>query len=172
MKKRLILACIDFSPVTRRVLDIAAELARLSQADLVVAHVVLTPLPANFGPVQSPVTQGAMGQAHHSARERLDLERERIHQQFGVKPTALLMEATQCSVPLMQEAERLRPSIIVVGSHGYGALGRFLMGSTSQGVLRGAKCPVLVVPSAMADEAASGDADGPQSLFPTPAPKP
>ena len=36
---------------------------------------------------------------------------------------------------------------IVIGSHGHGAIYRALLGSVSEGVLRAAKRPVLVVPA-------------------------
>ena len=37
--------------------------------------------------------------------------------------------------------------MIVVGSHGRGTVGRFLIGSVSDHVVRNAPCPVLVVRS-------------------------
>ena len=37
--------------------------------------------------------------------------------------------------------------MIVMGSHGHGALYELLVGSITQGVLKGAKCPVVVVPA-------------------------
>ena len=39
-------------------------------------------------------------------------------------------------------------SFVVMGSHGHGAMYDLLVGSTTQGVLRQAPCPVLVVPPA------------------------
>ncbi len=53
---------------------------------------------------------------------------------------------------ILAEADRWRPDLIVVGSHGYGAWQRFLLGSVSQAVVSHAKCSVEVVrcPSAMA----------------------
>jgi nucleotide-binding universal stress UspA family protein len=36
--------------------------------------------------------------------------------------------------------------LLVLGSHGRGLVGRLIMGSTSDVVVRGAACPVLVVP--------------------------
>jgi nucleotide-binding universal stress UspA family protein len=46
---------------------------------------------------------------------------------------------------IMSEARRRRASIIVVGSHGMGAIGRFLIGSVSRGIVRDVRCSVLVV---------------------------
>ena len=46
---------------------------------------------------------------------------------------------------ILAEAERFRADVIVVGWRGHGAVRRLLMGSVSRGVVRGAKCAVLVV---------------------------
>jgi nucleotide-binding universal stress UspA family protein len=37
--------------------------------------------------------------------------------------------------------------VIVLGSHGHGAVRRALLGSVSEGVLHGATRPVLILPS-------------------------
>jgi nucleotide-binding universal stress UspA family protein len=46
---------------------------------------------------------------------------------------------------ILGEAERFQADVIVVGWRGHGAVRRLLMGSISRGVVRGAKCAVLVV---------------------------
>lgn len=46
---------------------------------------------------------------------------------------------------ILEEAERWDADLIVVGSHGYGAWHRFLLGSVSQAVVTHAKCSVEVV---------------------------
>jgi nucleotide-binding universal stress UspA family protein len=46
---------------------------------------------------------------------------------------------------ILGEAERFQADVIVVGWRGHGAVRRLLMGSVSRGVVRGAKCAVLVV---------------------------
>lgn len=47
---------------------------------------------------------------------------------------------------LLRLAERLDPQLIAAGSHGYGALGRLLMGSVSSRLVRAAHCSVLIEP--------------------------
>jgi nucleotide-binding universal stress UspA family protein len=42
-------------------------------------------------------------------------------------------------------AEELHVDVIVVGSHGRGAIERILLGSVSEQIVRHAPCPVLVV---------------------------
>ncbi|HEY3040681.1 MAG TPA: universal stress protein [Pyrinomonadaceae bacterium] len=46
---------------------------------------------------------------------------------------------------ILEQAEQWKADLIVVGSHGYGAWARFLLGSVSQAVVLHAKCSVEVV---------------------------
>jgi nucleotide-binding universal stress UspA family protein len=46
---------------------------------------------------------------------------------------------------ILDEAARFAASVIVLGWRGHGAVRRFLMGSVSRGIVRNAKCAVLVV---------------------------
>ena len=48
---------------------------------------------------------------------------------------------------ITEEADRWQADLIVLGSHGYGAWHRFLLGSVSQAVVSHAKCSVEVVRS-------------------------
>jgi nucleotide-binding universal stress UspA family protein len=46
---------------------------------------------------------------------------------------------------IVSAAEAEHADMIVVGSHGRGAVGRLFLGSVSEHVVRNAPCPVLVV---------------------------
>jgi nucleotide-binding universal stress UspA family protein len=59
---------------------------------------------------------------------------------------------------ILDEAERWGADLIVVGSHGYRAWERFLLGSVSQSVVSHAKCSVEVVRCPHAHKAAKEEA--------------
>ena len=47
---------------------------------------------------------------------------------------------------IVRRAEERGADLLVVGSHGRGAIRRFLLGSVAERVLREAGCPVMIVP--------------------------
>ncbi len=49
---------------------------------------------------------------------------------------------------ILRVAQQEQVDLLVMGTHGYGALGRALIGSVASGVARGASCPLLLVPPA------------------------
>ena len=58
--------------------------------------------------------------------------------------TTSVIEGSPKSV-ILEEAESFGADLIVVGSHGYGAVERFLLGSVSQAIALHAKCSVEIV---------------------------
>ena len=60
---------------------------------------------------------------------------------------------------VLQFAEKVGADVIVTASSGAGVIDRLLVGSTATGVLRGAQCAVLAVPSSGADRNKSWTAD-------------
>lgn len=58
--------------------------------------------------------------------------------------TTTVIEGSPKSV-ILKEAEKFGADLIVVGSHGYGAVNRFMLGSVSHAVSLHAKCSVEIV---------------------------
>ena len=142
---RNILAAVDFSPVTKHVIDRAAELARGLGAKLWLVHVA-APEPIFVGYDAGPQTVREHRAVElHAEHRDLQAKAEELRGK-GLEATALLVQGPTVET-LLAEAERLEIDLFVVGSHGHGRLYDVLVGSTSDGLLRRAGRPVLVVPS-------------------------
>lgn len=66
-------------------------------------------------------------------------------------PTSYLIWEGEPAESIVEAAYAERADLIVVGSHGRGAIGRALIGSVSDEVVRHAPCPVLVVRASRVD---------------------
>jgi len=140
-----LLAALDFSDATGQVLDQAAALAEAFSAELTLLHVA-APDPDFVGYEAGPDTvrdtrAGELRGEHRKLQELADGLRER-----GIPTRALLIQGPTVE-KILDEAARTAAGAIVIGSHGHGALHRVLLGSVSEGVMRGAACPVHVVPT-------------------------
>jgi len=146
---RKILVPVDFSDVTDKVLDEARRIARSFDAKTWLVHVA-APEPDFIGYEVGPAY------IRDSLARNLRDQHQRLQAYQGTF-TAEGLEATSMLVPgipvrkVVAEAERLAPDLIIIGSHGHGALYHLLMGSVAESVLKHAACPVLVVPSKLAE---------------------
>jgi nucleotide-binding universal stress UspA family protein len=144
-----ILAAVDFSEVSGRVLEQAAQLAEAFSAELSVVHVA-APDPEFVGYDAGPESvRGQRAAELRGEHRELQAMAEALRQR-GLRARALLIQGPTVE-KLVEEMERLDVDVAVLGSHGHGALRRALLGSVSEGVIRHAPCPVLVVPSRTAD---------------------
>jgi nucleotide-binding universal stress UspA family protein len=138
-----ILAAVDFSPHSDVVLRYAQELGRACSAETIVCHVVakadmlsqLPPMgegyfPANYEELQRAAAEEAAQKAIQSA----GLERAQIE-----------IVAGNPYLEIVQLAHRESVDLIIVGTHGRGAVAHMLLGSVAEKVVRKAPCPVLTV---------------------------
>ena len=141
--KNIILA-IDFSESTQRILDKAIEVAKAFSAHLYIIHVA-APNPDFVGYEASPQWERDSVAAHfHKEHRELGEFSDKARQQ-GIDATALLVQGSTIE-KLILERERLQADLMVVGSHGRNAMFQFVVGSTSEGLIRKAGCPVLIIP--------------------------
>lgn len=142
---KTVLAPIDFSPITDRVVAEAIVLARAMGARLVLFHVVTTP-PA-IGPTPALMDAGAeiVSTADRAAALRLG-KLQRTLRDEGVTAHAVHVTG-DARTEIPAQAERLAADYIVLGSHGRTAIYDVLVGSTATGVLKLATCRVVIVPA-------------------------
>lgn len=142
--KNTILVCIDFSDVTTGVLEEAKRLAGAFSCRLVLLHVCMPePEFVSYDPGPEYIREDfahRCREAHKKAQElQAGLEAERIPAE------ALVVQGTVVE-KIVEKADPAGTRMIVMGSHGHGALYELLVGSATEGVLRRARVPVLVVP--------------------------
>lgn len=145
--KAHILAPIDFSDVTDKVIGEAARLARAFEAKLCLVHIAtpsfgVTTFEAEMG-VSHPREEAAAGLRHDHRRLQ---ECEIACRAEGLDVTSMLVNGTP-GPKIIEEAERMKPLMVVLGSHGHGALHHLLMGSVCEYVMKHGTCPVMIVPS-------------------------
>jgi len=137
-----ILVGVDFSHASRRAADEAQQLAAQMGAQIDLVHIC--PLPPAGAELSVPIDAGAMERAR---RELATVERELRDEGFAAKTHLGVGDPV---AGLLDYIRRLQPALVVVGSHGHGAVLRLLMGSVAESLIRRAGVPVMVVPAASA----------------------
>jgi nucleotide-binding universal stress UspA family protein len=140
-----ILAAVDFSPVTDAVVGAVGHVAGRAPGHTYLVHVA-PPEPGFVGYDVGPA----------SVRDQVAAELRTYHQQLqaladglrgrGVETTALLLRGPTVET-LLEKSKELQAGLIVLGSHGRGAVYSLLVGSVAEGVVRRSSVPVLLVPS-------------------------
>ena len=141
---KTILAPVDFSPITQRVVEEAAALARALAGRLVLLNVVPPPPMMASEFADSDVAVQVVERAERIAARKLS----RLQKQLSAgHVTAHAIHLVGLPGPrIVEQAERLEADYIVIGSHGHGALYDVLVGSTATRVLKDTPCPIIVVP--------------------------
>jgi len=145
---KTILVPIDYSDVTDAILDQAARLAMALDARLHVVHaamihpMVYAPYHAGMG-TASP--RKSKDQMMREAGEHLTMIAEKCGRDVPHVTTVLL--EGHIGPAIMDEAMRIKPMMIVMGSHGHGALHHLLAGSVCEYMMKHAVCPIMIVPS-------------------------
>ncbi|MGW8193820.1 MAG: universal stress protein [Desulforhopalus sp.] len=144
-----ILACIDLSESTEKVVDTAAEMAKAVSAKLWLLHIA-EPEPDFIGFHVGPqsVTDSYSKKFRREHRQVQDIA-DRLRAE-GIETTALLVQGPTVET-ILAKAESLNAGMLIAGSHGRGAMYQLLVGSVSEGLLHGAKCPTLIVPTHQRD---------------------
>ncbi len=140
-----VLIAIDGSPCSR---EVVAEVGRRPWPAESVFKVVTVdpPLELSFFKKTSPGVLDEIANQKRADSQQLLAEavtslRRRV---AGVSVVSALLEGWPKEA-ILDEAERWGADLIVVGSHGYGTVKRFFLGSISMTVAMNATCSVLIV---------------------------
>jgi nucleotide-binding universal stress UspA family protein len=141
---KTILTPVDFSPATSLVLDTAMDLARAVGGEVVLLHIVQPPMVTSDYGLAMENVQEILSVSERAATRQLAHLQERLGN--ADVPTRSL-HVNGAPVPaILEQANKLGASYVVMGSHGHTAFYDLLVGSTTQGVLKRSPCPVVIVP--------------------------
>ena len=142
---KTILVPIDFSPVADLVVENAEKMARAFDAEVCLIHIE-APEPEFVGYEVGPQTvRDAVAHEIKTDHERLHAIRDKMIED-GIQAKALIFQGVTVD-KIVEEATKINADLIVMGSHGRGALLHLLLGSVSEGVIKNSTCPVVVVPT-------------------------
>ncbi|HYF37023.1 MAG TPA: universal stress protein [Prosthecobacter sp.] len=143
---KTIVALIDFSDVTFKVLKQVHALAKGFGSHVVLLHVApKNPVVVDVGLISPTVLQEPTPEQEHAEEAKLRELQESLAK-FGVTSTVRQIHAAGVE-QLLAEAGNHHPDLIVVGSHRHGSLFELLHSTITAQVVRKAPCPVVVVPS-------------------------
>ena len=140
---KTILVPVDFSDTTPGVIETAKKFATTFGSRVVLLH-VSEPEPDFVGFEPGPIA------VRQTVARDLKGERQKIEalkENCGIPEVLALHIQGPAIEKILHEAASQNAGLIVIGSHGHGALYELLVGSVTAGVLKGARCPVLVVPA-------------------------
>lgn len=144
MLKRIVVGTDGSAPADKAV-DWAAELARISNAEVLLVHVFETdPAALPGGYVVLP--QEELDRMREATGSRLAREWSKALQRSGTRWRPILLEGSPAG-GLLDLADREDADLIVVGSRGRGGFAQLLLGSVGHHLTQHASIPVVIVPS-------------------------
>ncbi len=139
-----ILMAIDFSEKSKQQVDETLRLLGNAIGSVWLLHVA-EPDPDFVGyAIDPPVMRDQVAKRFHLEHIKLQEMAAALREQ-GVDATALLIQG-ETGKTIIEQSEKLKADMIVVGYSQHGALYHFLLGDTIKGVLHESARPVLVMP--------------------------
>ena len=138
MKLEKILVPLDGSTLAEAAIETAFDLA----AGAHVTYTLIRAAHAHTLPSADPT--GAQVEVVRQAEEYLDTTRERLAQR-GITNVSTSVWYGSAAAAIIESARVNKADLIVMSSHGRSGLGRLIMGSVAEAVLRGTTVPVCIV---------------------------
>ncbi len=137
-----VLFATDFSATSEAALPYATAICRRFGSTLHLAHVLSD---AGLLMMTGGVDYVSMGTIFEDAENEAKEKLEQISSRFETIPHRIYVRHGQVWKNLARILEENEIDLIVVGTHGRTGLGKLLLGSVAEDILRHAPCPVLTV---------------------------
>lgn len=146
-RMKTILTAIDFSDASNAVLQAAIRMAKLQDATLHIIHVI-EPQPSytayGMTPEEFPAIQIFQDESQKRAEARINEAVAEAKKHISDVRADLLLGSPLHSI--IDYVQKHAVDLIVIGTHGHGAVAALLIGSVAEGLVRKAICPTLIIP--------------------------
>lgn len=140
-----ILVALDFSSFTKKILKKTEEISKPLSAKVTLLHVA-EPNPDFVGWEAGPQSErDFMAKTFHNEHLQIQKAAEQLREK-GIDTTALLIQGSVTDT-ILKETVKLNIDMIIMGTHGHGAMHHLILGSVSEGVVHKSHCPVLIIPT-------------------------
>lgn len=167
---RKILVPLDYSETNQAVLETAMELAKATNADLLLLH-ILTPRDEGYPRVSNfPRADALPFSMYEEVMQRYAQQWQHFEQQNLQTLQAFAEAALNAGIKvdyaqglgnpaseICQFAKTWSADLILMGSHGYRGMRELVKGSVSNAVVHRASCSVLVVPEPIKPRSAAAN---------------
>lgn len=141
MGSRKLICAVDFSPISENALRVAAQIARETGAQLIVAYVWRMPDNA----FDIPIPTDTIALYRRKDEEALQAASDLARQLGAPDVTSMMLDGVPWDRIVHAAEDDPGVELIVLGTHGRSGLSRWLLGSVAEQVIRHARCSVLVV---------------------------
>jgi nucleotide-binding universal stress UspA family protein len=137
-----ILVAIDGSKDSQEGVQLALSIAKFQMASVTLLAIV--PLYPDIDLEISARARGSLDNKLSSLAEEALRKAKEVFQSGGITPQALLISSGAIAEEIIKTVEEDKMDLIVIGSRGLGATGRFNLGGTAMKIINQAPCSVLV----------------------------
>ncbi|QDU79449.1 Putative universal stress protein [Polystyrenella longa] len=145
IKLKKIMVATDFSPHSEVAISYATEFAKTFDAEVLVTAIVEEPsLMAELPPMGEAYFPPNLAEIQQQSAEKACQKKIEEH---GLKNARVVVEIGTPFVEIVRIAREEEVDMIIIGTHGRGAIAHMLLGSVAEKIVRKAPCPVLTVRS-------------------------
>lgn len=151
--KKMVVGC-DLSSATSPALEYGRYFAKFFNAEIHLLHTLESPVNEDI----VDKTEGSYSEVQQTLQQRiygqlLDLYKNEKNENFKFK---VALRTGMPGETLIKYVKQEAADLMIVGIKRHGAIEKFLVGSTTEAVIRHSSCPVLVVPPGMVFPKAQG----------------
>jgi nucleotide-binding universal stress UspA family protein len=144
-----VLVATDGSDNAKRAVEGAIQIAKRSDAQLIVLSVAMELVPPVYSPIGVDVPtvdySAFLRRAEADAKSIADAAAKSAQEQSVNTRAVVLRSITSIAEAVIEEAKKENVNLIIVGTRGLGGFKRLLLGSVSSAIIEHAPCSVLVV---------------------------